>query len=247
MTLGDAPRLRDVAFVARPVVLGVLGVPGPEVRFVDPLSRHIAAEVLAGLLDKPDEVLPARGARDHHVEAEVELEPDLWPVLVLRHLVEQIPHLVEMTVGQVGDATGGGEGLEGATDRVELLELLGGEVCHDGVAMRLEGHQALGRELTKRLSDRDSADAELVGEAVLPEAVTGAELARQDGLAQAGGHRFGECAVLTDERERRLQSSPCGNSTRGVVLASVSNLHYTRSLLAVKKTRVAVRKKRSVA
>jgi hypothetical protein len=62
---------------------------------------------------------------------------------------------------------------------------------HEGATVRLEADPALAVEGDDRLADRDAADAQLLGDLVLAEAVALAELAVHDQLTDVTGDLVG--------------------------------------------------------
>jgi hypothetical protein len=173
-----AQRAEDLAVVLqrRLAVLPRVG----HVGLVDQRDRR-------GLPDHRGEQLAVGGFDDLVVEGEVLLDQFAQHRVVVGHrrvAFDAADEFLELLVGQVGRRAAGRVALEDGAQRVHLAQVLAGEGAHRGGPVRRRLDQALAAQQDQRLADRGAADPELFGEQGLAERLPGAQLAREDRLAQ---------------------------------------------------------------
>jgi hypothetical protein len=100
--------------------------------------------------------------------------------------------LLGIRVGRVGDGELGGEGFEGEADAVDVDDLLAGEAGDRAAFVGVAGEEAFVLKHSESFAGGGLADAELAGDAPLDDAVAGAQVAVEDGLAEAVGDLCGD-------------------------------------------------------
>ena len=139
------------------------------------LYTHVAVPVLRQF--RPELILLSAGFDAH-------ADDPLGGMRVSTDQLGRLTGLLDLLVGDVGDALGQGERLEPLPQLVDLLALGEVELGDPGAAVRADDHQPLGLELPQCLADRDPADAELLRHRLLADRGACLEHAVVDCLAQ---------------------------------------------------------------
>ena len=123
----------------------------------------------------------------------------------------------------------GGEPFELGPHRVRVADLTRCEPAHERAAIRAQLDEPARLQLAQRLADRRSADAELLGERLLPESRSRRQVAVEDARLQLRRQLVDECPPFfvpdrADWSGRLLVDhkglDPCWNATGSIVLES---------------------------